>query len=303
MFKHTILSAALAATAAVGIVPTASAAGAGAKHATPAAPLTLDVYNPGEAAIFPVASVLVAGQHDAVLIDAQFSRGEALKLAERIRASGKRLTTVYVSHGDPDFYFGLDVIHAVFPDARIVATPQTIAAMQQKAAAKVAYWGPILKDNAPQAIVMPQPLQGDTIALEGQALKIEGLQGKSPERSYVWIPSIKAVVGGVVLFNELHVWTADTQTVESRQQWQSTLDAISALKPATVVPGHFQVGAAYTPDSIGYTRSYLQRFEAETPKAADSAALIAAMKAAYPAAGLAGALDISAKVAKGEIKW
>jgi glyoxylase-like metal-dependent hydrolase (beta-lactamase superfamily II) len=296
MFKHTILSAALAATAAVGIVPTASAGPANA-------PLTLDVYNPGEAAIFPVASVLVAGKHDAVLIDAQFSRGEALKLAERIRASGKRLTTVYVSQSDPDYYFGLDVIHAAFPDARIVATPQTIATMQQRAAAKVAYWGPILKENAPQAIVMPQPLQGDTITLEGQQLKIEGLQGKSPERSYVWIPSIKAVVGGVVLFNELHVWTADSQSVASRQQWLATLDAIAAHKPVTVVPGHFKVGTAYTPDSIGYTRTYLQRFEAETPKAADAAALIAAMQAAYPAAGLAGALDLSAKVAKGEIKW
>ncbi len=271
--------------------------------AASAAPLTLDVYNPGEAAIFPVASVLVSGQHDAVLIDAQFSRGEALKLAERIRASGKRLTTVYVSHGDPDFYFGLDVIHAAFPQARIVATPQTIAAMQQKAQAKVAYWGPILKENAPQSIVMPQPLQGDSIALEGQTLKIEGLQGATPERSYVWIPAIKAVVGGVVLFNGLHVWTADTQSVESRRQWLATLDAIAGLHPATVVPGHFQPGAALTPDSIAYTAGYLRQFETAIPQAADAAALSARMQALYPNAGLAAALDISAKVAKGEMKW
>jgi glyoxylase-like metal-dependent hydrolase (beta-lactamase superfamily II) len=268
-----------------------------------AAPLTLDVYNPGEAAIFPVASVLVSGQKDAVLIDAQFSRAEALKLAERIRASGKRLTTVYVSHGDPDFYFGLDVIHAAFPEAKIVATPQTIAAMEKKAQAKVAYWGPILKENAPQAIVMPQPLQGDSIALEGQALKIEGLNGAAPDRSYVWIPSIKAVVGGVVLFNGLHVWTADTQSVASRRQWLSTLDAIAALHPATVVPGHFQPGAALTPDSIAYTIGYLRQFETAIPQAANAAALTAQMKSLYPSAGLAAALDISAKVAKGEMKW
>src|SRR5471030_1420884 len=154
-----------------------SAAFAVQASAATAAPLTLDVFNPGEAAIFPVASVLVSGRHDAVLIDTQFSRGEALKLVEQIRASGKHLTAVYISHSDPDFYFGLDVIHAAFPDATILATPQTIAGMQKKAAAKVAYWGPILKDNAPHDIVMPQPLQGDTIKLEGQTLKIEGLQG------------------------------------------------------------------------------------------------------------------------------
>ncbi|NVD71214.1 MBL fold metallo-hydrolase [Duganella sp. BJB1802] len=287
MIKQSLLSAALAATV------------AGAT----AAPLKLDVFNPGEAAIFPVASVIVSGAKDAVLIDAQFSRGEALKLVEQIRATGKHLTTVYVSHSDPDFYFGLDVIHAAFPEAKIVATPQTIAGIEKKKDAKVAFWGPILKDNAPQSIIVPQPLNGDTIKLEGQSLKIEGLKGPTPERSYVWIPSIKAVVGGVVLFNELHVWTADTQTAESRKQWLATLDGVAALKPATVVPGHFKVGAALTPDSIAYTRDYLVRFEAETAKAANSAALIARMKELYPSAGLNGALDTSAKVAKGEMKW
>jgi glyoxylase-like metal-dependent hydrolase (beta-lactamase superfamily II) len=167
----------------------------------------------------------------------------------------------------------------------------------------VAFWGPILKDNAPQSIIVPQPLKGDTITLEGQALKIEGLKGATPERSYVWIPSLKAVAGGVVLFNELHVWTADTQTLESRRQWLATLDHIAALKPVTVVPGHFKLGAALTPDSIGYTRDYLVKFENETAKAANSAALIARMKELYPNAGLNAALDTSAKVAKGEMKW
>ncbi|MBY0243154.1 MAG: MBL fold metallo-hydrolase [Burkholderiaceae bacterium] len=290
-----LLKSALAAAAASVAVSASAVAGA--------APLTLEVFNPGEAAIFPVASVLVKGTKDAVLIDAQFSRGEALKLVEQIRASGKRLTTVYVSHGDPDFYFGLDVIKAAFPSARIVATAGTVAAMQKKAAAKVAYWGPILKDNAPQGIVMPETLSGDEIVLEGEKLKITGLDGATPDRSFVWIPSIKAVAGGVVLFSGLHVWTADTQTVESRQQWLATLDRIAALKPVTVVPGHFQPGLAFTPASIGFTMDYLRRFEAETPKAADSAALIAAMKAAYPTAGLESALQISAKVAKGEMKW
>jgi glyoxylase-like metal-dependent hydrolase (beta-lactamase superfamily II) len=286
MIKQTLVSAALAASAAA--------------HA---APLQLDVFNPGEAAIFPVASVIVSGARDAVLIDAQFSRGEALKLVERIRAGGKRLTTVYVSHSDPDFYFGLDVIHAAFPEAKIVATPQTIAGIEKKKDAKVAFWGPILKDNAPQSIIVPQPLAGDTIQLEGQALKIEGLKGATPERSYVWIPSIKTVAGGVVVFNQLHVWTADTQTPESRRQWLATLKGIAALKPATVVPGHFAPGAALTPDSIAFTSNYLVSFEAETAKAADSAALIARMKQLYPDAGLNAALDTSAKVAKGEMKW
>ncbi|MRW89170.1 MBL fold metallo-hydrolase [Duganella sp. FT80W] len=277
MIKTTLLSAALATTISA--------------HA---APLTLDVFNPGEAAIFPVASVLVSGDKDAVLIDAQFSRGEAEKLVERIRASGKHLTTIYISWDDPDYYFGLDVIHAAFPDAKVVALPHTIAGINAKKAAKVAYWGPILKENAPKEIIVPQPLKGD-LTLEGKQLQIK------PE--YVWIPSIKAVVGGVSVFNGLHVWTADSQTPASRQQWLKTLDGIAALKPLTVVPGHFAPGLAPTPASVGYTRDYLVKFDAETAKAADSAALIGRMQQLYPNAGLQSALDISAKVAKGEMKW
>jgi glyoxylase-like metal-dependent hydrolase (beta-lactamase superfamily II) len=278
MIKQTLLSAALAASLAA--------------HA---APLKLDVFNPGETAIFPVASVIVSGAKDAVLIDAQFSRGEAVKLVEQIRATGKHLTTIYISHDDPDYYFGLDVIHAAFPDAKIVATPHVIAGIERKKDAKVAYWGPILKENAPHEVIVPQPLKGASITLEGQKLSIDS--------NYVWIPSIKAVVGGVSVFNGLHVWTADAQTPASRQQWLSTLDRIAALKPATVVPGHFSPGLPLTPDSIGYTRDYLVKFEAETAKAANSAALIARMQQLYPNAGLQSALEISAKVAKGEMKW
>jgi 16S rRNA (cytosine967-C5)-methyltransferase len=67
---------------------------------------------------------------DAILIDAQFQRNDAEQLVQQIKQSGKKLSTVYVSHSDPDYYFGLDVIQAAFPNAKIVATPQTVAAIK-----------------------------------------------------------------------------------------------------------------------------------------------------------------------------
>jgi glyoxylase-like metal-dependent hydrolase (beta-lactamase superfamily II) len=113
------------------------------------------VYNPGAKSMFPVSSEIVTGQTDAVLIDAQFQRNDAEALVQKIKATGKKLTTVYISHSDPDYYFGLDVIQAAFPDAKIVATPQTVAAIQASKDGKLAHWGPILKDNAPKALVVP----------------------------------------------------------------------------------------------------------------------------------------------------
>ena len=153
MFRRTLLSA-----AALGAALSFAALAA---HA--AEPLKLEVYNPGAKSMFPVSSELVMGQADAVLIDAQFQRNDAEALVQKIKASGKKLTTVYISHSDPDYYFGLDVIQAAFPKAKIVATAPTVAAIKASMDGKLAYWGPVLKDNAPKKLVLPAVLASDRI--------------------------------------------------------------------------------------------------------------------------------------------
>jgi len=160
-----------------------------------------------------------------------------------------------------------------------------------------------LKDNAPQKLVLPQALNADHLTLEGKTIAIKGLKGPSPDRSYLWIPSLKTVAGGVVVGNGIHVWMADTQTAESRKEWQATLTEITALKPATVVPGHFLGAAPAGLAAVTYTSDYVKAFEEEAKKAKDSTALVEAMKARYPQAGLPASLDISAKVIKGDMKW
>ena len=284
---------------AVGALGLAFAAGA---HA--AEPLTLEVYNPGDKAIFPVSSEIVAGKTEAVLIDAQFQRNDAEALVARIQATGKKLTTVYISHGDPDYYFGLDVIRRAFPNARIVATPQTVAHIQASKDGKLAYWGPILKDAAPQELVVPDILTGESLTVDGQRLEIVGPE---QDRRFVWIPSLRAALGGIPVAANLHVWLADTPTAESRRQWQKTLKAMAGLKPRVVVPGHFlpnaDGSAPTTLAAVKFTQTYLQTFEREAAQAGDSAQLIAAMKRHYPQLPESASLDLGAKVVKGEVRW
>ena len=266
-----------------------------------ASALKMDVYNPGEKSIFPVSSEIITGEKDAVLIDAQFQRNDAEKLVEMIKATGKTLTTVYISQSDPDFYFGLDVIHAAFPQAKIIATQATIDQINASKDGKVAFWGPQLKENAPKSVVVPEPLKGTTFELEGHKFEVQGVD---KDRTFVWIPSLKAVVGGVLVNGDnMHIWTADTQTAKSRKQWVEALDEIAALKPQIVVPGHFLPGAAHTVEAVKFTRDYLLTLEKELPKAKDSAALIAAMKKHYPQLKDDSSLQLSAKVLKGEMKW
>ena len=186
---------------------------------------------------------------------------------------------------------------------KVVATSATLKKIQATLQAKLQIWGPRLGANAPKTVPLPEALSGNTIQLEDQVLEIRGLDDSMPDRSYVWIPSIQTLAGGVNIFAGLHVWTADTQTAAQRADWIKKLDGIAALQPRTVIPGHSLPDEKRDASQIAYTKNYLVRFEVELPKASDSAALISAMKTAYPKSGLGIALDIGAKVKKGEMKW
>ncbi|MET3918947.1 glyoxylase-like metal-dependent hydrolase (beta-lactamase superfamily II) [Variovorax sp. OAS795] len=289
-FSLALLPAALT----LGIVADASA------QAAP--PLTLQVYN-ADANSFHVNSVLVAGQTDAVLLDTGFTRADALRIAAMVLDSKKTLKTIFISQADPDYYFGIEVLKQYFPDAKVVTTAPTLKKIQATLATKLQVWGPRMGANAPKSVPLPEVLAGNTLSLEGQALEVRGLDDGQPHRSYVWIPSLKTIAGGVNVYAGLHLWMADAQTPQERADWAARLGAMVALQPARVIPGHSAAGTKQDASQLAWSQAYLARYEQELPKAADSAALIGAMKQAYPDAGLGVALDIGAKVNKGEMKW
>lgn len=268
-----------------------------------AQPLTVKVYNAG-AASFNVNSTLVYGEKDAMVIDAGFTRADALRIAANVLDSGKQLTTIYVSQADPDYYFGVETLKDIFPQADVVTTPAVLEKLSAKLAGKVAFWRPKMGANAPRKPVVPRALDGNTLTLEGQAIEIRGTQGPLAHRPYVWIPSIKAVAGNVGVFGNMHVWTADTATPALRAAWVAQLDEMAALKPELVIPGHMQAGTPLDASAIGFTKDYLQTFEKNLAANTTSAALIGAMQQSYPRLTEgAMSLDIGAKVSTGEMKW
>ena len=251
------------------------------------------------------APVLVWGATEAVLIDGGFTLPDGRALVEAIKATGRTLTTIYVSQSDPDYYFSLSPIKDAFPDVRVLAAPETIAAITANVDKKLATWSPQLGDNGPKTladIVMPSAFSDTQLLVDGQAIEIVAASSLA-NRRYLWVPSLSAIFGGVLVFSGVHVWTADTAGAEARAAWIAQLDAMLARKPDVVVPGHMTPSASLGQEAIIYTRDYLRAFEEEIAKKPDSAALIAAMTARYPDAGMGVALQVGAKVATGEMKW
>lgn len=265
-----------------------------------AAPLTIQVYNPADQAIFPASSELISGEHEAILVDAQFDTQHGQALADLIKQSGKKLTAIYISSGDPDYYFGLEPILAVFPNVKVVASQQVVEHINATKDAKLAYWGPIMGEYAPKTITVPEVLSSTTLSLEGQVIEIKA---SDTPYAYLWAPSIKTAFGGVAVTSGQHVWMADSQNVAARKQWLAILKGLLALQPAQVIPGHYLGEMPTGSAAVTFTHDYIVRFEQELAKAKDSASLIKAMTQAYPALPVDDGVAIGAKVATGEMAW
>jgi glyoxylase-like metal-dependent hydrolase (beta-lactamase superfamily II) len=231
---------------------------------------------------FLVNSAIVTGEKDAVLIDGQLTLADAHRLVGALLDAKKNLTTVYVTHWHPDHYFGLVVVKQAFPKAKIVATPATIAEIKKTAQAKVKQWSPMFGDNLTTKPIIPAPLAGNAITLEGQTLEVHGpVQGDAATNTYVWIPSIKAVITGDIVYQGVFPWTAETNT-ESRKAWLKTLDELTALGPTVVVAGHKDPKLKDDITGISATRSYLEDFEAAAAASKSADELEAKVKAKYP---------------------
>lgn len=248
---------------------------------------------------FGVTSTLIEGNKEVLLVNAQFSKSEALRIAADILDSGKTLKTIFVSYGDPDFYFGLDVFKRYFPDVQIIATPETVRHIRDTQALKVKYWGPKMGANAPSKIIVPQAYTGTTLNLENKSIEIKGKK----ELTYLWIPSIKAVVGGIPVSSGIHLWTADTPTAKDRTEVIQTLESIKALNPKVVVPAHMKAGAVEGLDAVNFSIDYLKQYERAVKESKNSAQLIQTMQKQYPALAETSSLELGAKVVKGETKW
>jgi glyoxylase-like metal-dependent hydrolase (beta-lactamase superfamily II) len=246
---------------------------------------------------------LIEGERDAVLVDAPFTRADAHRVVAMVLDSGKHLTTLFVTHDHPDHYFAMEVIRQAFPDVKIVAHPVVVADIWRSLPYKVKRWSAMLGANGPVMPTAPAPLDGDTIMLEGQPLKVLGpMQGDHVHATALWVPSIRALFAGDLLFNQMYLWFGEHDPA-AVQGWARSVATMADLKPEIVVPGHSKPGLPNDASALDFTRRYLDAWPKLVAQSKDSAELRARTAKAFPdAIDTLGdfLLGNSSRVAKGE---
>jgi glyoxylase-like metal-dependent hydrolase (beta-lactamase superfamily II) len=250
-------------------------------NATGPAPLQVQVVQTGPGSLY-ANMTLIEGDKRAVLIDAPFTRADAYRVVAAVLESGKTLDTIFVTHDHPDHFFSVEVLTDAFPAARVVAHPQVVEDIRASIPIKIKRWSPMLGANGPRHPTAPQPLTGQSIDLEGHRLEILGpMQGDHVHATAVWIPEIKTLVAGDLLFNEMHLWLGESLQ-PGRAAWARSVERLASLGATRVVAGHKKPGLPDDPSTIAYTRRYLQVFEQSVRSSHNSAQLRASIQAAFP---------------------
>jgi glyoxylase-like metal-dependent hydrolase (beta-lactamase superfamily II) len=262
-------------------------------------PLRLEVYV-ADSNSFCVTSTLITGAHEALLVDAQFRKSDAVRLADRISKGGKTLKAIFISHPDDDHYLCMAVFRQRFPNTPIYMSPAGLKEFERTSAKYLKMMKAYSPLECPDSLPVPELLPTTHLSVDGVPVEaITDIQGDTwtPSNSYLWIPSLHAVVAGDLVFNGVHPWLANSNR-RSRSGWLNSLDQLEALHPDIVVAGHKRDDTTPdSPDIIAGMRKYLKAFDGNADIATGSDDLVARMKQEFPALSVQAILTRSAKVA------
>src|ERR1700730_7852354 len=245
---------------------------------------------------FGVNSVIIEGEHEMMLVDAQLTKTSAEKVLREIKETKKPLSIIYITHEHADHFLGLEVFKEAYPGVRIIANSAVTDRINKVYQEKVDKWKKILGSGATSHVVAIEKFDGNVIKFENSKIEVlKNVQGDTGENTMLWIPGQRILISGDVLFNGMHVYTAETDS-EARGKWLNSLNKIRELKPSLVIPGHSKVGAPLDASTaVDFTENYLLVFDEELKKAKDPDSFINTMKERFPSADLLLALERGAR--------
>lgn len=249
-------------------------AGGSVLSATPQPPRLKLIQIGTDSNAFSVTATLIVGEKESLLWDAQYFAADARRIADAIQASGTHLKAILISHPDEDHIYGLAAILERFPGTPVYISAAGLKYFQEKSLAafkaEKARAGPRLADSLPTPAVLP----GNRFTIDGAVVEvIPDLTGDiiDPTNSALWIPSLKTVLAGDIVFNGVHVWLGSSDST-SRAAWRASLQRLANLKPVYVVAGHkHDINAPDDPAVLQQMMQYLSDFDAfrmavNTPK-------------------------------------
>lgn len=249
---------------------------------------------------FMVTATLVEKAGHAFLINTKFTQSDSKEIVDYLKKNNVALDKIFIIHGDPDYYFGLESIKAAYPEAIAYATESTVEHIVHSVLGKLKVWKDALGENAPSNVVLPQVLAEKTIDFQGLTFELVGLDNY---RTSLFNKELKLLIGGIDIFNEIHVFLADTSSKEAMESWIENLKVLQGLNANIIVPSHGSIEKSLDNQALIATINYLKTAIKSSEVSKTSTDFVAKLEAAYPGYANKGVLELSAKVVMKEIPW
>jgi glyoxylase-like metal-dependent hydrolase (beta-lactamase superfamily II) len=248
----------------------------------------------------PTTSTIIYGDREAILVDAQFIKNDIIELGNVIEQLDKTLTTIFITHGHVDHYFGIDILAERFPGVRVVATRKVVDDIVAREKQDLATFSTWFGDDLVVPTSIPEPLDDDGLVIEGHRLQVIDVdQADISPSSALYAPQLGAVIAGDLAYNGIHQMLALTGPAEWKR-WAASVEDIAALRPRTVVAGHKKPEASDDDGEaiLAGTVDYILDFARIAETAASPEDVIKAMLELYPDHGNVTTLLVSAQAAK-----
>ncbi|KAK4065626.1 hypothetical protein Trihar35433_7746 [Trichoderma harzianum] len=269
---------------------------------TPSIPFAIPGGKPGQQSYWsPTTATLISGEREAILVDTLWTVQQANNLADWIERTipGKRLTTVYITHGHGDHFLGLKTLRKRFPGFQTLATPRVIAQMKKELEPKYFQraWGSLFPNQIDHDSVLPEELgDSNTLSLEGHVLQVhEAGDSDTTDTTFLHIPDLNLIVAGDIVYNDVHPFLGEAATPERRRSWLACLEKIAKLNPHTVIAGHKRDGAVDGSNNVQATIEYIETFEIMLLQTKDAIELFQRMSEKYPTRINPQALTVSCR--------
>lgn len=243
-------------------------------------------------------ATLIAGDHDAILVDALMTIEQGRQLVSWIKGANKNLTDIVITHGHGDHFFGAGPVLQAYPDARLLALNDDVIAEARlhTEPTVLSNWIGWFADQFDHAAAIPDKSEYEVLDLEGSPLNwlavgaADGTLG-----TVIYVPELDTVCAGDAVYNNIHMWLWNS-TPASRATWLSTIDAVAALAPRIIVAGHKDPDA---PDDgaarqLAQSRRYIEDFDRAVTSSASASQLIDTMMDSYGDYGNPYSLFLSA---------
>ena len=214
----------------------------------------------------PIACTLIHGDRDAILVDTPITNAQNAALADWIQETipGKRLTAIYITHGHADHWLGIHMLTQRFPGVKALATAGTIAHMKEQIEPKAfaRTWGSQFPGQVDTEFVLAEPLPASgEFELEGHVLSaVEVGHTDTHDTTVLWVPDLKLVVCGDVVYGDVHCMLGTAKTEALREEWIAAIKKVGALGPEMVVPGHMKPGELTGTFHLAATENYIRDF-------------------------------------------